>query len=182
MRRAEVCACPVREWLSRPEHLAELCRVARGYAGGGVQADDIVGAATERALACSHMFRGGSVGAWTCQIVRRLGLNAQRDARTWRRRVLTEAEMGDVPVEGEVDPVREWEGALLVDALREVARSQRLERAFVRVVDEGARFSEVAREEGVSASTVGRRFAALGASVPRPPRTPRTRPRPQGEG
>lgn len=175
--------CPVRAWLSRPEHIAELCRVARGYAGGGVLADDIASAAMERGLACSHMFRGGSVGAWMSQITRRLGLNAQRDARTLRRRVVSAVDLGDTPLEGEVDPVREWEGALLVDELRVTARAARLERAFARVVDEGARFSEVAREEGVSASTVGRRFAALGASgrhpAPRGPRTPQT---PRGEG
>lgn len=181
--RARAESCPVRAWLSRPENLRDLHRVASHYAGGGVQGDEVASQAMERALAHADKFVSGDVGAWVRTIVRRLGVNAQRDAATRRRVYVLEGELGEhAQVEGAHEPSRAWDADLLLDVVREEARREGVEREFTRYMD-GENGVEIGRALGVSGSTVGRRLARLSGAFSAPastgPQSPQS-PRPQG--
>lgn len=186
--RARAEACPVRAWLARADNLRDLHRVASHYAGNGVQGDEVASQAIERALAHADKFVSGDVGAWVRTIVRRLGLNAQRDAATRRRVHVFEVELGEhAQVEGAHEPSRAWDADLLLDVVREEARREGVEREFTRYMD-GESGVEIGRALGVTGSTVGRRLlrvggalSALEATGPQSPQSPRPR-GPRGAG
>lgn len=186
--RARAEACPVRAWLARADNLRDLHRVASHYAGGGVQGDEVASQAIERALAHADKFVSGDVGAWVRTIVRRLGLNAQRDAATRRRVHVFEVELGEhAQVEGAHEPSRAWDADLLLDVVREEARREGVEREFTRYMD-GENNVEIGRALGVTGSTVGRRLLRVGGALsvleatgPQSPQSPRPR-GPRGAG
>src|SRR5437763_11880325 len=137
--------------------LPRLRRFARGLAGSASEADDLVQAACERALAREHQFQEGTrFDSWMFRIVQTIWIDQLR-ARDVRK------EGGDVEEErmGSDAAVRSVEARL---ALAEVRRAvQRLpaeqRNVLMLVTVEGLSYKEAAEVAGVPVGTIMSRLA-----------------------
>jgi RNA polymerase sigma-70 factor, ECF subfamily len=137
--------------------LPRLRRFARGLTGSAAEADDLVQAACERALARTHQFQVGTrFDSWMFRIVQTVWIDQLR-ARDTRR---TESEEETVHV-GSDESVRRVEARL---ALREVQAAisglpaeQRV--ALLLVTVEGMSYREAADIAGVPVGTIMSRLA-----------------------
>ncbi len=94
--------------------LPRLRRFARGLAGSAVEADDLVQAACERALARRHQFEEGTrFDSWMFRIVQTIWIDQIRSRRVRK-------EDGDIGEErlGSDEPVRRVEARLALDEVR----------------------------------------------------------------
>ena len=137
--------------------LPRLRRFARGLAGNAAEADDLVQAACERALAREHQFQEGTrFDSWMFRIVQTIWIDQLR-ARDVRK------ESGEVAEErlGSDAPVRGVEARL---ALGEVRRAVEMLPADQRttlmlVTVEGLSYKEAAAVAGVPVGTIMSRLA-----------------------
>ncbi|HVC55041.1 MAG TPA: RNA polymerase sigma factor [Stellaceae bacterium] len=137
--------------------LPRLRRFARGLAGSAAEADDLVQAACERALARAHQFEEGSrFDSWMFRIVQTIWIDQLR-ARDVRK------EDGDVADErlGSDIPVRRIEARL---ALSEVRRAVELlppdqRTTLMLVTVDGLSYKEAAQVAGVPVGTIMSRLA-----------------------
>src|SRR5438105_5649085 len=137
--------------------LPRLRRFARGLTGSATEADDLVQAACERALAREHQFQEGTrFDSWMFRIVQTVWIDQLR-AREVRK------EDSDVPEErlGSDAPVRTIEARL---ALAEVRRAVQFlppdqRTTLMLVTVEGLSYKEAADVVGVPVGTIMSRLA-----------------------
>ena len=137
--------------------LPRLRRFARGLAGSAIEADDLVQAACERALARRHQFQEGTrFDSWMFRIVQTIWIDQIR-ARKVRRE---DAELSGVKV-GSDEPVRRLEARLsLGDVRRAVACLPTDQRAALLLVTvDGLSYKEAAAVVGVPVGTIMSRLA-----------------------
>jgi len=137
--------------------LPRLRRFARGLAGSVVEADDLVQAASERALARRHQFQEGTrFDSWMFRIVQTIWIDQIR-ARKVRRE---DAELSGVKL-GSDEPVRRLEARLsLGDVRRAVACLPTDQRAALLLVTvDGLSYKEAAAVVGVPVGTIMSRLA-----------------------
>ena len=134
-----------------------LRRFARGLAGNAAEADDLVQAACERALAREHQFQEGTrFDSWMFRIVQTIWIDQLR-AREVRK------EDAEIPEErlGSDAPVRRIEARLALAEVRQAVDSlppdQRTVLMLVTV--EGLSYKEAAEVAGVPVGTVMSRLA-----------------------
>ena len=137
--------------------LPRLRRFARGLAGSAVEADDLVQAACERALARAHQFEEGTrFDSWMFRIVQTIWIDQLR-SRDVRK------EDGDVAEErlGTDAPVRGIEARVALDEVRQAVEhlppDQRTTLMLVTV--EGLSYKEAAQVAGVPVGTIMSRLA-----------------------
>jgi RNA polymerase sigma-70 factor (ECF subfamily) len=137
--------------------LPRLRRFARGLTGSASEADDLVQAACERALARSHQFQEGTrFDSWMFRIVQTIWIDQLR-AREVRK------EDGDVAEErlGSDAPVRGVEARLALAEIRNAVDrlppDQRMTLMLVTV--EGLSYKEAAAVAGVPVGTIMSRLA-----------------------
>ncbi len=137
--------------------LPRLRRFARGLTGAAAEADDLVQAACERALARAHQFQEGTrFDSWMFRIVQTIWIDQLR-ARDVRR------EDGDVADErlGSDAPVRRIEARLALAEVRQaielLSPDQRTTLMLVTV--EGLSYKEAAEVAGVPVGTIMSRLA-----------------------
>jgi RNA polymerase sigma-70 factor, ECF subfamily len=137
--------------------LPRLRRFARGLAGAAAEADDLVQAACERALARAHQFEEGTrFDSWMFRIVQTIWIDQLR-AREVRK------ENGDVAEErlGTDEPVRRIEARLALAEVRlaveKLPADQRTTLMLVTV--EGLSYKEAAVVAGVPVGTIMSRLA-----------------------
>jgi RNA polymerase sigma-70 factor, ECF subfamily len=137
--------------------LPRLRRFARGLTGSAVEADDLVQAACERALARQHQFQEGTrFDSWMFRIVQAIWIDLVR-SRDVRK------EEGDIPEDrlGSDEPMRRVEARL---ALAEVRRAVDLlppdqRTALLLVTVEGLSYKEAAEVVRVPVGTIMSRLA-----------------------
>jgi RNA polymerase sigma-70 factor (ECF subfamily) len=137
--------------------LPRLRRFARGLAGSVVEADDLVQAACERALARRHQFQEGTrFDSWMFRIVQTIWIDQVR-ARNVRRE---DGELGGGRL-GSDEPVRRVEARLsLGDVRRAVERLPAEQRAVLLLVTvDGLSYREAAAVVGVPIGTIMSRLA-----------------------
>ncbi len=137
--------------------LPRLRRFARGLTGSAVDADDLVQAASERALARRHQFQEGTrFDSWMFRIVQTIWIDQIR-ARDVRK------EDGDIGEErlGSDEPVRRVEARLaLAEVRRAVERLPPDQRtALLLVTVDGLSYKEAAEVVGVPVGTIMSRLA-----------------------
>jgi RNA polymerase sigma-70 factor, ECF subfamily len=137
--------------------LPRLRRFARGLSGSAADADDLVQAACERALARQHQFQEGTrFDSWMFRIVQTIWIDQVR-SREVRK------EDGDVPEErlGSDEPVRRVEARLALDEVRRaVGRLPPDQRAALLLVTvEGLTYKEAAEVAQVPVGTIMSRLA-----------------------
>jgi len=137
--------------------LPRLRRFARGLAGAAAEADDLVQAACERALARSHQFEEGTrFDSWMFRIVQTIWIDQLR-ARGVRK------EDGDAAAErlGTDEPVRRIEARLALAEIRlAVERLPPDQRTTLMLVTvEGLSYKEAAEVAGVPVGTIMSRLA-----------------------
>jgi len=137
--------------------LPRLRRFARGLAGSASEADDLVQAACERALARAHQFQEGTrFDSWMFRIVQTIWIDQLR-ARDVRK------ESGDVEYErlGSDAAVRSVEARLaLAEVRRAVDRLPADQRSVLMLVTvEGLIYREAAEVAGVPVGTIMSRLA-----------------------
>lgn len=137
--------------------LPRLRRFARGLSRSVTDADDLVQAACERALARRHQFQEGTrFDSWMFRIVQTIWIDQVR-ARDVRK------ENGDVAEErlGSDEPVRRVEARLALDEVRRaVHRLQPDQRtALLLVTVEGLSYKEAAEVMQVPVGTIMSRLA-----------------------
>ena len=137
--------------------LPKLRRFARGLAGSAAEADDLVQAACERALARAHQFQEGTrFDSWMFRIVQTIWIDQLR-ARDVRK------EDGDIAEErlGSDAPVRGIEARLALNEVRRAVEhlppDQRATLMLVTV--EGLSYKEAAEVAGVPVGTIMSRLA-----------------------
>lgn len=137
--------------------LPRLRRFARGLAGTTAEADDLVQAACERALARAHQFEEGTrFDSWMFRIVQTIWIDQLR-SREVRK------EDGDVAEErlGTDAPVRGIEARVALDEVRHAVEhlppDQRTTLMLVTV--EGLSYKEAAQVAGVPVGTIMSRLA-----------------------
>lgn len=137
--------------------LPRLRRFARGLTGSAVEADDLVQAACERALARAHQFQPGTrFDSWMFRIVQTVWIDQLR-AREIRRTESEDEALGT----GTDEPTRRVEARM---ALREVQAAmavlpaeQRM--ALLLVTVEGLSYREAAEVAAVPVGTIMSRLA-----------------------
>ena len=139
------------------EVLPRLRRFARSLTGAAAEADDLVQAACERALAREHQFQEGTrFDSWMFRIVQTLWIDQLR-ARDVRK------EDGDAAAErlGSDMPVRRIEARLALGEVRlAVERLPPEQRAVLMLVTvEGLSYKEAAAVTGVPVGTIMSRLA-----------------------
>jgi RNA polymerase sigma-70 factor, ECF subfamily len=137
--------------------LPRLRRFARGLTGAAAEADDLVQAACERALAREHQFQEGTrFDSWMFRIVQTVWIDQLR-ARDVRK------EDGDVAEErlGSDAPVRRIEARLALSEVRlAVERLPPEQRSVLMLVTvEGLSYKEAAEAAGVPVGTIMSRLA-----------------------
>ena len=137
--------------------LPRLRRFARGLAGNAAEADDLVQAACERALARAHQFQEGTrFDSWMFRIVQTIRIDQLR-ARDVRK------EDGEVAEDrlGSDAPVRRIEARLALDEVRlAVDRLPPEQRAVLMLVTvDGLSYKEAADVVGVPVGTIMSRLA-----------------------
>jgi RNA polymerase sigma-70 factor, ECF subfamily len=137
--------------------LPRLRRFARGLTGSAAEADDLVQAACERALAREHQFQEGTrFDSWMFRIVQTVWIDQLR-AREVRK------EDGDVAEDrlGSDMPVRRIEARLALGEVRlAVERLPPEQRAVLMLVTvEGLSYKEAAAAVGVPVGTIMSRLA-----------------------
>ena len=137
--------------------LPRLRRFARGLTGSAVEADDLVQAACERALARAHQFQEGTrFDSWMFRIVQTIWIDQLR-SRDIRRE---EAEEEGVHV-GTDEPGRRAEARLALQevrtALRQLPPEQRA--ALLLVTVDGLSYKEAAEVAEVPVGTIMSRLA-----------------------
>lgn len=137
--------------------LPRLRRFARGLTGSASEADDLVQAACERALAREHQFQEGTrFDSWMFRIVQTIWIDQIR-ARDVRK------EDAEVPEQrlGTDEPVRRVEARLaLAEVRRAVDRLPAEQRTTLMLVTvEGLSYREAAEVSGVPVGTVMSRLA-----------------------
>ena len=137
--------------------LPRLRRFARGLSGSATEADDLVQAACERALARAHQFQEGTrFDSWMFRIVQTIWIDQLR-ARDVRK------EDGDVAEErlGSDAPVRRVEARIALaevrNAVSQLPPDQRTTLMLVTV--EGLSYKEAAAVSGVPVGTIMSRLA-----------------------
>ena len=150
---------PVSRWFSDQliAVLPRLRRFARGLTGSATEADDLVQAACERALAREHQFQEGTrFDSWMFRIVQTVWIDQLR-AREVRKE---DAEVAEERL-GSDAPVRAVEARL---ALAEVRRAVQLlppdqRTTLMLVTVEGLSYKEAAEVVGVPVGTIMSRLA-----------------------
>jgi len=137
--------------------LPRLRRFAAGLTRSGSEADDLVQAACERALAREHQFQEGTrFDSWMFRIVQTIWIDQLR-AREVRK------EDGDIAEErlGTDEPVRRVEARLaLAEARRAIALLPPDQRATLMLVTvEGLSYKQAAEVAGVPVGTIMSRLA-----------------------
>ena len=137
--------------------LPRLRRFARGLAGSASEADDLVQAACERALARSHQFQEGTrFDSWMFRIVQTIWIDQLR-ARDVRK------EGGDVEDErmGSDAAVRSVEARLALAEVRRAVQHLPAEQrnVLMLVTVEGLSYKEAAEVAGVPVGTIMSRLA-----------------------
>ena len=137
--------------------LPRLRRFARGLAGSASEADDLVQAACERALARAHQFQEGTrFDSWMFRIVQTIWIDQLR-ARDVRK------ESGDVEDErlGSDAAVRSVEARLALSEVRRAVDQLPAEQRSVLmlVTVEGLSYKEAAEVAGVPVGTIMSRLA-----------------------
>jgi RNA polymerase sigma-70 factor, ECF subfamily len=137
--------------------LPRLRRFARGLSGSVADADDLVQAACERALARQHQFQEGTrFDSWMFRIVQTIWIDQVR-SRDVRK------EDGDIAEDrlGSDEPVRRVEARLALDevrrALDRLPSDQRA--ALLLVTVEGLSYKEAAEVVGVPVGTIMSRLS-----------------------
>jgi RNA polymerase sigma-70 factor (ECF subfamily) len=137
--------------------LPRLRRFARGLTGSAVEADDLVQAACERALARQHQFEEGTrFDSWMFRIVQTIWIDQIR-SRDVRK------ETGDIAEKrlGSDEPVRRVEARLALDEVRRAVNllppDQRT--ALLLVTVDGLSYREAAEAAGVPVGTIMSRLA-----------------------
>jgi RNA polymerase sigma-70 factor, ECF subfamily len=136
--------------------LPRLRRFARGLTGSAIEADDLVQAACERALAREHQFQEGTrFDSWMFRIVQTIWIDQIR-ARDVRK------EDGDTAERlGSDEPVRRVEARLALDEVRRAVdrlpTDQRI--ALLLVTVDGLSYKEAAEVVGVPVGTIMSRLA-----------------------
>ena len=143
--------------------LPRLRRFARGLTGSMAEADDLVQAACERALAREHQFQEGTrFDSWMFRIAQTIWIDQIR-ARDVRR------EDGDIAEErlGSDEPVRRVEARLALDEVRHAVDrlppDQRMTLMLVTV--EGLSYKEAAEVACVPVGTIMSRLARARAAL-----------------
>src|SRR5215469_2073614 len=136
--------------------LPRLRRFARGLTGSAVEADDLVQAACERALARQHQFQEGTrFDSWMFRIVQTIWIDQIR-ARDVRKEDSDTAERL-----GSDEPVRRVEARLALDEVRRavdrLAPDQRI--ALLLVTVDGLSYKEAAEVVRVPVGTIMSRLA-----------------------
>lgn len=137
--------------------LPRLRRFARGLTGSVVEADDLVQAACERALARRHQFQEGTrFDSWMFRIVQTIWIDQVR-ARTVRKE---EAEVAEARI-GSDEPVRRVEARLALEEVRRaVDRLSPDQRAALLLVTvDGLSYKEAAEIVDVPVGTIMSRLA-----------------------
>jgi RNA polymerase sigma-70 factor, ECF subfamily len=137
--------------------LPRLRRFARGLAGAAAEADDLVQAACERALARQHQFEEGTrFDSWMFRIVQTIWIDRlrARDVRKEDAEVVEERFGSDAPV-------RRIEARLALDEVRQaIERLPPEQRAtLILVTVEGLSYKEAAAVAGVPVGTIMSRLA-----------------------
>ena len=147
--------------------LPRLRRFARGLAGSAVEADDLVQAACERALARRHQFQEGTrFDSWMFRIVQTIWIDQVR-ARNVRRE---DGELGVARLATD-EPVRRVEARLSLGDVRRAVECLPPEQraALLLVTVDGLSYREAAAVLGVPVGTIMSRLArarvALGARL-----------------
>ena len=137
--------------------LPRLRRFARGLTGSASEADDLVQAACERALARQHQFQEGTrFDSWMFRIVQTIWIDQLR-ARDVRKE---DAEIAEERL-GTDEPVRRVEARIaLGEVRRAVDRLPAEQRATLMLVTvEGLSYKEAAEVAGVPIGTIMSRLA-----------------------
>lgn len=137
--------------------LPRLRRFARGLTGSGVEADDLVQAACERALARRHQFQEGTrFDSWMFRIVQTIWIDPIR-SREVRK---SDGDIGEDRL-GSDEPVRRVEARLtLAEVRRAVDRLPPDQRAALLLVTvEGLSYKEAAEVVDVPVGTIMSRLA-----------------------
>jgi RNA polymerase sigma-70 factor (ECF subfamily) len=137
--------------------LPRLRRFARGLTGSSVEADDLVQAACERALARRHQFQEGTrFDSWMFRIVQTIWIDHIR-SREVRK---TDGDIGEDRL-GSDEPVRRVEARLtLAEVRRAVDRLTPDQRAALLLVTvEGLSYKEAAEVVDVPVGTIMSRLA-----------------------
>ena len=137
--------------------LPRLRRFARGLTGSASEADDLVQAACERALARQHQFQEGTrFDSWMFRIAQTIWIDQIR-ARDIRRE---DSEVGEERL-GSDEPVRRVEARLALDEVRRAVdrlpADQRT--ALLLVTVDGLSYREAAEVVGVPIGTIMSRLA-----------------------
>ena len=137
--------------------LPRLRRFARGLTGSAVEADDLVQAACERALARQHQFQEGTrFDSWMFRIVQTIWIDQVR-SRDVRK------EDGDIAQDrlGSDEPVRRVEARLALDEVRRAVHrlSPDQRTALLLVTVEGLSYKEAAEVMQVPVGTIMSRLA-----------------------
>ena len=137
--------------------LPRLRRFARGLAGSASEADDLVQAACERALARHHQFQEGTrFDSWMFRIVQTIWIDQLR-AREVRK------EDADIAEErlGSDEPMRRVEARLALDEVRRAVDHLPAEQraTLMLVTVEGLSYKEAAEVAGVPIGTIMSRLA-----------------------
>jgi RNA polymerase sigma-70 factor (ECF subfamily) len=143
------------------EHADALYNLARYLTSNPVEAEDLVQETYARAFATDNSFRGGSLKAWLCRILRNIFIDSYRKGKV---HAVTELE---VWAEGGTDPGPPESGLALGQMRALVARD--LEAALRSLSDdarntilldmEGLRENEMAEALGCAAGTIKSRLA-----------------------
>jgi RNA polymerase sigma-70 factor (ECF subfamily) len=138
--------------------LPRLRRFARGLTGSAVEADDLVQAACERALARQQQFQEGTrFDSWMFRIVQTIWIDQVR-ARGVRKEESDELELERL---GSDEPVRRVEARLQLAEIREALTRlpQEQRSALLLVTVEGLSYKEAAEVAGVPIGTIMSRLA-----------------------
>lgn len=150
--------------------LPRLRRFARGLAGAPDQADDLVQAACERAIARIHQWTPGTrLDSWMFRIVQTIWLDQTRAQRVRTGEGRVDATSPLVEAELSVDGARDMEQHLTYDAVRRaMVQLPDEQRAVVMLVCvEGQSYKEAAETLSVPIGTVMSRLSRARSALAR---------------